>query len=159
MAATAQAQSVPGAARDAADAAEHAVGLGGGPESWAAFAAAAARAGRASEGAALACAAKAAAQAPLLLAAHNSYGLALEARGAHADAAAAFRRALALLTDDDGAQPAAEEALAPYTLRIAADNSCGPAAPAAPAALRAAVELNLARARTRAGRGREAAAL
>ncbi|KAI8473996.1 MAG: hypothetical protein J3K34DRAFT_518511 [Monoraphidium minutum] len=165
MAATAAARRpAPGAARDAFDAAEHAVGLGGGPESWAAFAAGAALAGRAAEGGALAAAAKGAAAAPLLLAAHNSYGLAAEARGMHADAAAAFRRGLAVLE----LQPAAEGGDqiaggadgggAPYTLHLhgAGAGGGGGAAAAAPGALTAALHANLARALVRSGRHAEA---
>jgi hypothetical protein len=158
MAAAAAARAAPGAARDAADAAEHAVGLGGGPESWEGFAAGAIRAGRAGEGAVLACAAKSAAAAPLLPAAHNSYGLACEARGVHADAARAFRRALALLQggESGGIADSAAAGDAPYSLPLAgaAADAGGPAA--SPAALAAALQLNLGRALVRAGRGGEA---
>jgi hypothetical protein len=172
MAATASALPGPGAARDALDAAEHAVGLGGGPESWAAFAAGALRAGRAAAGAgaggagaALAAAAKSAAAAPLLLAAHNTYGLAAEAAGSPGDAAAAFRRALALLQlqrgaggGDGGGGGGAGGSSAPYTFHLTDDAGGAAAAPAGGAALEAALQLNLARALTRSGAHSEAVA-
>ncbi|GBF94747.1 hypothetical protein Rsub_07630 [Raphidocelis subcapitata] len=158
MAATSAGLAAPGAERDALDASEHAVGLGGGPESWVGFAAGALRAGRGAEGAVLACAAKSAAQAPLLVAAHNSYGLACEARGAWGDAAAAFRRALALVPAggaDGGAVGAGEP---PHTLHLApgAPGATAAAVPAARGALVAALQLNLARALVRGGRCAEA---
>ncbi|WIA10335.1 hypothetical protein OEZ85_010527 [Tetradesmus obliquus] len=99
MAATAAARGSSSAGTAAAAAAaEHAVGLGGGPESWLEYATAGLR-GRASqhEGLLLACACKASAHQPLLLPPHAALAAALEARGQHSSAVAALQYCLALL--------------------------------------------------------------
>ncbi|KAF6252995.1 hypothetical protein COO60DRAFT_1704042 [Scenedesmus sp. NREL 46B-D3] len=99
MAATAAARGSSSAGTAAAAAAaEHAVGLGGGPESWLEYATAGLR-GRASqaEGLLLACACKASAHQPLLLPPHAALAAALEARGQHSSAVAALQYCIALL--------------------------------------------------------------
>ncbi|KAF8069413.1 SKI3 [Scenedesmus sp. PABB004] len=98
MAATAAANGSAAGTAAAGAAAEHAVGLGGGPESWLAYATAGLRSRDGQqEGLLLACAAKASAHQPLLLPPHAALAAALEARGQHGSAAAALRYCLALL--------------------------------------------------------------
>eukprot|EP00879_Flechtneria_rotunda_P010701 GHRR01011183.1.p1 GENE.GHRR01011183.1~~GHRR01011183.1.p1 ORF type:complete len:1628 (+),score=649.14 GHRR01011183.1:120-5003(+) len=98
MAATAAARGSSAGTAASAAAAEHAVGLGGGPESWLQYATTGLRGNAAHHaGLLLASASKASAHQPLMLPPHAAMALALEARGQYISAVAALQYCLALL--------------------------------------------------------------
>ena len=85
----------------------HAVGLGGGLESWLGYAAGALLQGFGAQGGVLACAVKASAQLPQLLAVQNNLALAHEARGNYKEAVACLEPAVARLQQPEHSATAA----------------------------------------------------
>ncbi|GIM10969.1 hypothetical protein Vretimale_14543, partial [Volvox reticuliferus] len=141
--------------RDAADAYEHAQLLGGDVESRLGFVLGSimARDGTASvaDGAVLAAATKAATMYPLLVSAHHARGISLEARGDYAAAVQAFQTALVLLDADDLRHPELDHS--------SSSPSVKPFDPRVTPTARVAIQLDLARALSAAGRADEAIAL
>lgn len=143
----------------------HAVGLGGGLESWLGYTAGALVTGKGAQGQVLACAVRALAQAPVLVSAQNNLALVHEARGEYAAAVKLLEHAADHQPPTAAAAAAGREGVAEVSHVSATSSKDGGDAagftswglqPAAPAAVATTVKINLARNYSLAGQYQQA---